>query len=210
MSAAFERVLWKPGATMNGTVLCRLPEAILGMMRSHRRLAFRLMVFPLLSSLAMRNWIASLQGAHLCRGGSELYESFLLVLSALTASLAVSIILVPPRLGHRTRPGLPVPPGLMLWYCCALLSTPALVIGISHAFLPKGINGWFFFVVLGSQLAAPFVLSPCGAICIVLALCFREQRAGLRAEAACGFPVWVLCLMTSLVWWCAPLALELP
>jgi hypothetical protein len=194
------------------TALFSWPHSSAQLIQSHRRLACRLLAFPLLAALAILNWTETLHGTRLLPSGNKTQESFFLVFSALTTGLAISIVLVPPKLHHRTRPSLPVPPGLMVWYCCALLSVPEFLVGLLRELVP----GWVsvsaaFFVFLASQWVAPILLSVCGATCMLLALRFREHRPGLNCEGAFGFAVWVVCLIRAfLLWWWGPLVLDLP
>ena len=165
---------------------------------SNRRVNTRLLIFPVLAALVIGSWIGAMDSTNVLLNGNEIQGAVFLVLSALAAGLAGSIAVVPPGRRPRTRAAFPVSGGIMLWYCCALISLPQYLIGIPPKLLSVWISGpAFLYTFLTSyDIELPLVVF-CGVACAVLALVSRDFGPDCNTEDLLGFLVWFVCAVRA-------------
>jgi hypothetical protein len=180
--------------------------------RSDTRLPYRLLAFPLLAAIVSSNWARYPGGARLLLGGDKARVSIFLVFSSLVAGLALTIAVIPPRkLTQRTRPRVAVPPAVMLWYCCALVNLPQLLIGNAVRVVPAWMSGpaTLYEFLLAYEVEVPALLF-CGVVLICIDICFCKPRRGRASGRYFGFFVWSLCLARAfmlLLW--GPLSVDM-
>ena len=165
---------------------------------SNRRVNTRLLIFPVLAALVIGSWICAVGSTNVLLNGNEIRGAVFLVFSALAAGLAGSIAVVPPRRKPRTRAAFPVSGGIMLWYCCALISLPQYLIGIPPKLLSVWISGpAFLYTFLTSyEVELPLIVF-CGISCALLALVSRDFGPDHSTEDMLGYLVWSVCALRA-------------
>jgi hypothetical protein len=165
---------------------------------SNRRVNTRLLSFPVLAALVIGSWIGAVAGTNVLMNGNEIQGAVFLAFSALAAGLAGSIAVVPPERKPRTKAAFPVSGGIMLWYCCALISLPQYLIGIPPKLLSVWIRGpAFLYTFLTSyDIELPLIVF-CGISCALLAFVSRDFGPDRSTEDLLGYLVWFVCAVRA-------------
>ena len=171
---------------------------------SNKRVGARLLAFPILSAYVIASWISALHSTNVFLSGNKIHGAAFLVFSALAAGLAGSILIVPPRATRRARATFPVPGGIILWYCCALVSLPQYIIGIPPDLISVWISGpAFLYTFLTSYDVELLILIFLGVSCALFALISREFAPYCGIDDLLGYSVWFFCSLRALLltWW---------
>jgi hypothetical protein len=180
-----------------------LPNLSWRVVLSNPRVGTRLLVFPVLAAFVAGGWISVLQGTSVFLSGNKVRGAVFLVLSALAAGLAGSIVIIPPRRTPRARAAFPVSAGIVLWYCCALISLSQYIIGIPRELLSVWISGpAFLYTFLTSYSAELLIIVLLGASCALFAFVSREFAPNSGIEDLLGYLVWFVCALRALLLAC--------
>lgn len=161
---------------------------------SNRRVRTRLLIFPVLAALVMGSWVCAVDNTNVLLNRNGIRGAVFLVFSALAAGLAGSIAVVPPKRKPRVRAAFPVSGGIILWYCCALISLPQYLIGIPSKLLSVWISGpaFLYTFIMSYEVELPLVVF-CGISCAILALISRDFGPDRCTEDMLGYLVWFAC-----------------
>jgi hypothetical protein len=174
------------------------PSAGWQVLLSNRRLSIRLLVVSVLAVLVVESWISAAKDTNVLVDGDEARGAVFVVFSAFAAGLAGSIAVVPPRIRPRPRAGFPVSGGILLWYCCAIISLPQYLIGIPPKLLSVWISGpAFLYTFLIAHVIEFPLLVICGFGGALVALLSRQFHYDGCVEDRLGYLVWFICTLRA-------------
>ncbi len=125
------------------------------------------------------------------------------------AGLAGSIILIPPKRTTDVGPQFPMSPGIVLWYCSAVISIPQFLIGLptfigrpKDGIVPSVLGLAVIYTFLISYLGDFLLLVFRGVVCGCSRLCFRRFGRTLGADDWLGFAVWAISVSRAILLAC--------